>query len=119
MALARESDALREWRERRAALRPVPPSPLRAGGPATPDAPQEWRQRQQGLRPLPPATQGFSTPHAGERPGREGAAEGEPQPRIRYRLPDGRYMTEEDIEQHRYCPPPVVPKVRLSYLSPI
>ena len=31
-------------------------------------------------------------------------------PRIRYRLPDGRYLTEDDISQHQYVPPEIVPK---------
>jgi hypothetical protein len=51
---------------------------------------------------------GYATPRAGDRPD----GDGEAQPRIRYRLPDGRYMTEEDIEQHQYRPPTVIPKVR-------
>ena len=54
MDLARESDALREWKLRRASLRPVPlPSSMTAtmgddDGRAT--APQEWIEKQQRLR---------------------------------------------------------------------
>jgi hypothetical protein len=31
----------------------------------------------------------------------------QPQPKIRFRLPDGRYMTESDISQYQYVPPAV------------
>ena len=56
MDLARESDALREWKLRRASLRPVPaPSSSSAAAAMGDDdgraaAPQEWIDRQQRLR---------------------------------------------------------------------
>ena len=53
--LARESDALREWKLRRASLRPVPlPSSMNAAAMGDDDgratAPQEWIEKQQRLR---------------------------------------------------------------------
>ena len=56
MDLARESDALREWKLRRASLRPVPVTSASTAAASVSDddyratAPQEWIERQQRLR---------------------------------------------------------------------